>query len=100
MCGRLRIVCLAAKPGKANGNAATNRAPIFPVRFLADKENLVAARGFPGSYLRAVQIDFRRAEFGCDQDFSQVAMCVKPDSVGNHEGLKRFFVHKCNLIKP
>src|SRR5262249_17618279 len=57
MRGRSRIVCLGAKPRKANRDSSADCLAFLPARSCAEKEKFVAPSRLPGGHLRAVDID-------------------------------------------
>src|ERR1700733_1855071 len=57
---RFRIVRLVTKLGKADRDAAANRASRRELRVLAQKDHFLRARRAPRGKVRAMQVDFRR----------------------------------------
>ena len=77
---RFRIVHFGSKPGKADGNASTNRAAVLPMRMSTKKNDLLGASGFPGSDLGAVEVNLGRCRIGGDLEFGE------PTVARNHVG--------------
>ncbi len=91
----MRVVSFGSEPGKADGDAATDRRALRPARVRAEENYVFGAGWLPGNDLRAMQTDLSAALWGghvylgnsavISEDLSQACDCkaaVKVSSRG------------------
>ena len=91
------IVCLAAEPGKADRNSASDGLALFPSRFRTQKEHFFAASRAPGRYVRPVQVHLAVYKRTGNVDSRKAAIAfAHPRDVGNSQAAIQIrYVQNC-----
>src|SRR5262249_4562501 len=93
MRGRFGIVCLGAKPRKANRDSPADRLTFLPARLCAQKENLAMPSRLPGGDLCAVQVHLAFGRRTCDLDSWQTAVPLTNSGHSRNSELSLEFIH-------